>query len=163
MNVTTLTSDKALLVEPKIVVEANPRLRIWSLPNVEALHAPKQVWVHVDYTGYRRAYETVFPEHELRGRVLDHILNRQVARLKGFSYVRVIPISRRANSSSGGLSEQWAVKYHSTAEMRKRNLGSLAQIQYADLADIVKMLDLKTGGSLQDPVNEAQAWLEESR
>jgi hypothetical protein len=36
-----------------------------------------------------------------------------------------------------------------------------AQIQYADIADIVKMLDVKTGGSLQDPVNEAQAWLEE--
>lgn len=30
------------------------------------------------------------------------------------------------------------------------------EIQYTDLSDIVKMLNLKTGGAMQDPVNEAQ-------
>jgi len=30
-----------------------------------------------------------------------------------------------------------------------------------DLADIVKMLNRKTGGSLQDPVNEAQSLVRE--
>ena len=43
--------------------------------------------------------------------------------------------------------------------MRKKNATNPAQIQHADLADIVKMLDVKTGGALQDPVNEAQAWV----
>jgi len=41
--------------------------------------------------------------------------------------------------------------------MRKSNKESKASIQYADLADIVKMLNIKTGGALMDPVNEAQA------
>jgi hypothetical protein len=34
------------------------------------------------------------------------------------------------------------------------------KIQYADLADIVKMMNRKTGGLLQDPVNEAQQWVD---
>jgi hypothetical protein len=38
-------------------------------------------------------------------------------------------------------------------------LESRASVQYADLADLVKMLDIKTGGSVMDPVNEAQAWV----
>lgn len=45
--------------------------------------------------------------------------------------------------------------------MVRRNSESPAFIQYADLADIVKMLNIKTGGSLQDPVNEAQALVRE--
>jgi hypothetical protein len=40
--------------------------------------------------------------------------------------------------------------------MRAKNQASLALVQYADLADIVKMLDRKGGGSLMDEVNEAQ-------
>ena len=50
-----------------------------------------------------------------------------------------------------------AVEYHSTPEMVRRNRQSPAFIQYAGLADIVKMLNIKTGGYLQDAVNEAQA------
>jgi len=45
--------------------------------------------------------------------------------------------------------------------MVKRNKENPTFIQYADLADIVKMLDIKTGGTLQDPVNEAQKLVEE--
>ena len=76
-------------------------------------------------------------------------MNRRVARLKGFRYLRIVPISREANSSSGGLSEKWAVAYHGTPDMVATNkrLGTL--IQYADLADIVKMLNIKTGGSFK--------------
>ncbi len=29
-------------------------------------------------------------------------------------------------------------------------------MQYADLVDLVKMIDMNTGGALQEPVNEAQ-------
>jgi hypothetical protein len=36
------------------------------------------------------------------------------------------------------------------------NRASQAVVQYADLADIVKMLNLEGGGGLMDIVNEAQ-------
>lgn len=147
---------KALLVEPHYIPQKDA-LPIWQLPESAILHHPRQVWVHVDYSGYKSAYLKAFGKLEDRRHVLDHIMNRRVARLKYFSYLRIVPISREANSSSGGLSEKWAVEYHSSPEMRKANRDSPARIQYADLADIVKMLDIKTGGSLQDPVNEAQA------
>lgn len=153
--------NKALLVEIDSIPRTNPNLPIWRLPEAAILHSSKQLWVHVDYAGYRSAYIKAFPDRDLGGGVLDHVMNRRVARLMGFWYLRVIPISRQANSSSGGLSEKWEVAYHSSDEMRARNLASLAQIQYADLADIVKMLNLKTGGSLQDPVNDAQSLVRE--
>lgn len=153
--------NKALLVETHETPEINNRLPIWRLKEAALLHCPKQVWVHVDYSGYRSAYIKAFPGEDMTGLVLDHVINRRVARLKGFHYLRIVPISRAANSSSGGLSERWAVEYHSTPEMVRRNNESPAFIQYADLADIVKMLSIKTGGSLQDPVNEAQALVRE--
>lgn len=71
-------------------------------------------------------------------------------------YLRIVPISRAANSSHGALSEDWSVEYHSSPEMRAKNQASQALVQYADLADIVKMLDRKGGGSLMGEVNEAQ-------
>ena len=120
------------------------------------LHYPKQVWVHVDYGAYRRAYIRAFPDADLTGLVLDHVMNRRVARLKGFVYLRIVPISRKANSSHGGLSEGWAVTYHSTPRMREINKASQAVVQYADLSDIVKMLNMEGGGSFMDNVNEAQ-------
>ena len=92
----------------------------------------------------------------MTGLVLDHVMNRRVARLKGFAYLRVVPISRGANSSHGSLSEGWAVEYHSSPEMREKNRISQAAVQYADLSDIVKMLNIRGGGSLMDNVNEAQ-------
>ena len=153
--------NRALLVEPHETPAINNRLPIWRLKEAALLHWPKQVWVHVDYSGYRSAYIKAFPCEDLTGLVIDHVLNRRVARLKGFHYLRIVPISRAANSSSGGLSEKWAVEYHGTPEMVLRNSKSPAFIQYADLADIVKMLNIKTWGSLQDPVNEAQALVRE--
>src|SRR3978361_1581920 len=77
--------------------------------------------------------------------------------LKRFDFVRIVPISRGANSSSGGLPEKWGVAYHSTPQMVAVNAASREYIQYADLGEILKMLDVKTGGALQDPVNLAQS------
>ena len=148
---------KALLVRAYDAPEADARLPIWELRGSAILRVTRQVWVDVDFRGYRRAYAAAFPEQDLTGLVLDHIMNRRVARLKGFRYLRIVPISRAANSSSGGLSEKWGVAYHSTPRMVTSNKSSGTFIQYGDLADIVKMLDVKTGGSLQDAVNEAQA------
>jgi hypothetical protein len=156
-------TNRALLVVAHDPPQRDLRLPMWRLAEAKIFHAPYQVWVHVDFKAYRRAYQQAFPEESLYDRVLDHVLNRRVARLKGFAYLRIIPISRGANSSSGGLSERWSVEYHSSPEMRQRNLESRASVQYADLADLVKMLDIKTGGSIMDPVNEAQAWVRSPR
>jgi hypothetical protein len=150
------STNMAVLVRAHEPERPDARLAIWELPEAAVLQAPSQVWVHVDFRAYRRAYIEAFPDFSPAGFILDHILNRRVARLKGFEYLRIVPISRAANSSHGALSEDWSVEYHSSPEMRAKNLASLALVQYADLADIVKMLDRKGGGSLMDEVNEAQ-------
>jgi hypothetical protein len=152
--------DRALLVEAYEPEKADERLPIWAVPGVKILHTAMQVWVDVDYRPYRRAYLRAFPDADLTAFVLDHVMNRRVARLKGFQYLRIVPISRGANSSHGGLSEGWAAKYHGSPEMMAKNRASLASVQYADLADIVKMLDIQGGGSLMENVNEAQKLVE---
>jgi len=80
--------DKALLVEAYATETADVRMAIWDLPESAVLHLPRQVWVHVDYRAFRRAYLQAFPDSDLAGLVLDHVMNRRVARLKGFAYLR---------------------------------------------------------------------------
>lgn len=155
----TKKPTKALVVQAVWIHEVDPALVIWELPRAKILRQSKQLWVHVDYRGYRSAYSKVFPEEDTSELVIDHVLNRRVARLKDFQYLRVVAISREANFSSGGLSEKWAVEYHSSPEMRAKNKASPAHIQMADISDIVKMLDIKTGGATQEPVNNAQSLL----
>jgi len=147
---------RAVLVEAYEPEDRDERLAIWDVPEAAVLHSRWQAWVHVDYRAYRRAFQLAFPDVDLTGLVIDHIMNRRVARLKGFKYLRIVPISRGVNSSHGSLNEGWGVEYHGSPEMKQKNSGSLASVQYADLADIVKMLNMKGGGSFMDTVNEAQ-------
>jgi hypothetical protein len=156
MDLAPNSPGKALLVEAHTPEKADDRLAIWNVPEAVVLHYPRQVWVHVDYRSYRRAYKQAFPDVAITGLVLDHIMNRRVARLKGFAFLRIVPISRGTNSSHGALSEDWGVEYHSSPEMREKNRLSKAVVQYADLADITKMLNMQGGGSFMDNVNEAQ-------
>ena len=153
---------RAFLVEVPGPRDFDAKLPIWQVPEAEVLFHSPQLWVHVDLSAYRKAYAKAFPNDDLKGLVLDHVLNRRVARLKGFAYLRLVPITRGANSSSGGLSEKWAVEYHSSEAMQAKHRANPARTQNADLADIVKMLNRKTGGSHQDPVNEAQALVKRS-
>lgn len=147
---------KALLVEAHEPEKPDARLSIWHVPGAAALQHPQQVWVHVDYSGYRQAYTRAFPDIDLSDFVIDHVMNRRVARLKGFNYLRVVPVVRSVNSSHGGLSEKWAVAYHSSPGMVEINRASKAVVQYADLSDIVKMINMEGGGSFMEIVNEAQ-------
>jgi len=149
-------NSQALIVEAHTPEKADERLAIWDVPEAVVLHYPKQVWVHMDYRAYRRAYMQAFPDITLTGLVLDHVMNRRVARLKGFAFLRIVPISRGANSSHGALSEGWGVEYQSSSRMREKKRASRAVVQYADIADITKMLNMKGGGSFMDNVNEAQ-------
>ncbi|MBU4332794.1 hypothetical protein KKD20_06860, partial [Patescibacteria group bacterium] len=74
----------------------------------------------------------------------------------GFQYLRVVPVTRAVNSSHGSLSEKWAADYHSSPGMVEFNRASKAAVQYADISDIVKMINMQGGGSLMAIVNEAQ-------
>jgi hypothetical protein len=148
--------NKALLVESHEPEKPDARLAIWGHLGAAILHYPRQIWVHVDHSAYRRAYIRAFPDVDLANLVLDHVMNRRVARLKGFKYLRIVPISRKANSSHGSLSEGWGVEYHNSPRMKELNKASRAAVQYADLADVVKMLDIQGGGSFMENVNEAQ-------
>ena len=155
-RLTPQSPSKALLVEAYKPEKPDDRLAIWNHPEAAVLHYPRQVWVHVDFSAYRRAYIRAFPDVNLSNLVLDHVMNRRVARLKGFTYLRIVPVSRAVNSSHGSLSEGWGVEYHSSPRMRELNSASQAVVQYADLADIVKMLNMEGGGSFMEIVNEAQ-------
>lgn len=152
-------TNKAFLVEVPNPTSINTKLAVWKLPESKNLHRKSQVWVHVDYGGYRKAYKKAFPNEDISSLILDHIFNRRMSKVMGFNYVRIMPISKEANSSSGALAEQWGVKYHSTPRMRKINKERKIFIQYADLACLVKMLNIKTGGGVMDVVNEAQKLL----
>jgi hypothetical protein len=148
--------NRAFLVRAKPPPATDPRLPIWGLEGSAVFHRPMQVWVHVAYGRYRHAYRKAFPTEDIKGKVLSHALNRRVAVLKGFQYVRITPVTRGANSSSG-FSEKWAVALHATAEQAAANVRRAARIQYADLSDLLLMMDLKLGGGIMDQVNHAQA------
>jgi hypothetical protein len=156
-------SNTAFLVHVERPRRINPKLAVWRVPKSHILHEIRQVWVHVDFRGYKKAYMRAFPDADLSDDVLDHVWNRRMSKVMGYMYVRLIPISRGANSSSGTLAEQWALDYQSTPQMRKRNKEKESSqfIQYADHHSLVKMLDIKTGGGVMDIVNEAQALLRE--
>jgi len=129
-ELTLRSKHRALLVEAHEPDKPDLRLPIWHLPESVVLHYPKQIWVHVDYSGYRRAYIRAFQDVDLSNYVIDHVMNRRVARLKGFRYLRVVPVSRAVNSSHGGLSEKWAVDFHSSPRMLEINTASKAAVQY---------------------------------
>jgi hypothetical protein len=146
---------KALLVRTKEAPSIDTQLLIWEIPASKVLHERRQVWVHIGFTRYRRAYKTAFPDQTIDGKVLSHALNRRTAALMGFSYVRITPNSRGCNSSSA-FSEQWGVALHATPGQVAPNRRREAFIHYADLAALMVMLDMKVGGGVMDAVNEGQ-------
>jgi hypothetical protein len=146
---------RAFLVLAKTRPPPDPRFPIWDVEGCDMLHRPLQVWVDVAYTRYRRAYGRAFPDEVLDDRILSHAMNRRVAALKGFQFVRLTPTTRGANSSSA-FSENWGVALHSDPEQMAANRRHGAFIQYADLTELMLMLDLRLGGGVMDLVNEGQ-------
>src|SRR4051812_31222889 len=146
---------RALLVRTKEPPSVDAAFPIWELPASKILHERRQVWVHIGFGGYRRAYKKAFPDEAIDGKVLSHALNRRMAALMGFDYVRITPNSRGCNSSSS-FSEQWGVALHGTPEQAAANRRRGAFIHYADLAALMVMLDIKPGGGVMDAVNEGQ-------
>ncbi len=154
---------KALCVEVDDPQEMDPTLVIWDMPGAEMLHRKQQVWVHVDYTAYRKAYMRLYPDEDITDLVVDHIMNRRSARLYGYQYVRVVPITRAANSSSGGLPEQMALEFQSLPQNVAWRAAHPTFIRYADTGDLAKMLSINVGNSLQINHNVFQQRLREGR
>lgn len=146
---------KALLVRTREPPLIDRQLPIWDIPGSTMLHERLQVWVHIGFTRYRRAYLKAFPDRAIEGKVLSHALNRRMAALMGFAYVRITPNSRGCNSSSA-FSEQWGVSLHTTPEQITANKRRGAFIHYADLSALMVMMDMKVGGGVMDAVNEGQ-------
>lgn len=149
------SARRAFLVLGKTPAPPDPRFPIWDVEGCDMLHRPLQVWVEVAYTRYRRAYGRAFPDEVLDDRVLSHAMNRRVAVLKGFQFVRLTPTTRGANSSSA-FSENWGVALHSDPEQMAAKRRRGAFIQYADLTERMLMMDLRLGGGVMDLVNEGQ-------
>lgn len=145
-------TNQAFLISVPNTVIPDPNLEIWHQSRSHILNSQLQVWVHVNYKSYRRDYIKALPEDKIQDFVLDHILNRRIARLKGYNYLRIIPVSKGVNSSSS-YSEKWGVDLNSRPEMIEKYKISKQKIQYADLCDIVKMLNIKPGGGFMEEVN----------
>jgi len=146
---------KAFLVNAKEPPPIDRQLPIWELPSSSIFFQRRQVWVRSAFGGYRKAYKKAFPEENIDGKILSHAMNRRTAALKGFAYIRITPTSRGCNSSSA-FSEGWGVALHSMPEQIKANRMRGAFIQYADLSDLMVMLDIKVGGGVMAVVNEGQ-------
>jgi hypothetical protein len=149
---------KAFLVTVSERVEIDPLLPISDHPNASIFHARQQVWVHVAYKPYRRAYERAFPDENIGGLILSHTMNRDTAAHKGFDFVRLTPVSGIANVSSA-FSEQWAKELHKPKQPVVTQRTGPPFIQYADLSDLMLMLDMMLGGGVMDAVNEGQKLL----
>ena len=153
------TPNKAFLVQVKEPPPTDDRLPIWKMEEGAIFHRQMQVWVHVGYTRYRHAYRKAFPSEDIAGRVLSHAMNRRVAALKGFQYMRITVTSRGSNSSSA-FSENWGVALHGAPAQTPEKARRGAFIQYADLSDLLLMMDLKLGGGVMSVVNEGQSLVE---
>ena len=156
--VEVLSPGKALLVAVDPPPERDTRLPIWSHPRSNILFEPLQVWVSPSYTRYRQAFIRAIGHESVSGNVLAHVYNRRMAQLHGYGFVRIIPVSRRANSSAG-FTEQWGIDL-AAKDLGARRLKRGLRMQYADLGDLLVMLDVSLGGGVQDVFRIGQNLIE---
>ena len=147
-----------------IVVEAhrpnrNPLVPLWQESEADQyyrrLHPARQLWVHVDYAGYRRAWARLGFEELTSEVVLDHIRNRAAVRLSGYRhpFLRLCPVSRATNTSGGldngaeGIEKVELRKLdHQPTHIQQRTQRRLAApLVLADPIDLTKMLDIPPG------------------
>lgn len=153
-----LSPGRALVVAIDPPPERDIRLPIWAHPMATVFFEPFQVWVNPSYTRYRQAYVRAKGHESVSGKVLAHVYNRRMATLRGYGFVRLVPVSRRANSSAS-FTEQWGVEGASSdAGARKRKRG--LRMQYADLSDLLVMLDISLGGGVQEVFRIGQNLIE---
>ncbi len=123
--------------------EKNENLKIWDIPYSENIHQAKQIWVDVDYKYYRRAYLKIYPN--TKEKVIDHIYNRKLARVWKYKYLRLLPIDRNINTSSGRGYESLASQYAREENNRLTRIKRTNKVSYADAFDLLKMINQKVG------------------
>jgi hypothetical protein len=147
-----------------VVVEAwrpprDARIPLWKLQAAdyyyEQLHPNKQLWVHVDYDGYRNAWKRLRIGELTSDVFLDHLRNREVVRLTGYRhpFVRLCPVSRATNTNSGqgsgleGLEKENIRKMDEFPDRIRVPMKEAlnAPIVLADPFDLTKMLDIPPG------------------
>lgn len=147
-----------------VVVEAqrpnrNPLVPLWHEREADRyyrrLHPVRQLWVHVDYEGYRRAWARLGFDELIREEVLDHIRNRATVRLSGYRhpFLRLCPVSRETNTSGGldngaeGIEkvELRKLEQQPTHVQRQMKYHLAAPMVLADPIDLTKMLDIPPG------------------
>jgi hypothetical protein len=122
----------------------------------EQLFPPRQVWVHVDYRGYRQAYTRLGMPAIPASYFLDHVQNRKAIGLRNNShpFLRLCPVHHRVNTSGGhtaggeGMERQFAATHPSRSGQNR--------IIYADPMDLTKMLDIPPGTQVLDGVRDTQ-------
>jgi len=148
--------------------QKEPNVRLWSHENAgeyeKHLHPPKQVWMHVDFANYRKAYIRFGMPEIPEGHVLDHIQNREAIRLRGYShpYLRLCPVSRKVNTSGGvntggeGMEKEYIRSMDEYSDSTKEAFRKALQqeIVYADPMDLTKMLDIPPGTQVLGGVGE---------
>ena len=153
-----LSPNRALLVRPDPPPLPDLRLPIFEHSNVDALFHPLQIWVSPGYTRYRKAWRRALGGDAIDGKVLHHVFNRRMAKLRGFGFIRLAPISRSANSSSA-FTEGWGVALNTPDYVARLNARGL-RIQYADLGSLMVMLDINLGGGVQEVFRLGQNLIE---
>jgi hypothetical protein len=151
--------------------QENLRVKLWCEPigplYRERLFPARQVWVHIDYVGYRGAYLKFEMPAIQQGYFLDHIQNRQAVRLREYShpYVRLCPVSRVVNTSGGHQTGGEGMEKAFLRSRAKQSAGAQDEfrallqfpIQYADPMDLTKMLDVAPGTETLPGVRDLQS------
>jgi len=156
--VEVLSPGRALVVAIDPPPERDIRLPIWAHPMAGVFFEPIQVWVSPTYTRYRPAYVRAKGHESVSGKVLAHMYNRRMATLRGYGFIRLVPVSRRTNSSSS-FTEQWGVELADADQGARRRQRGL-RMQYADLSDLLVMLDISLGGGVQEVFRIGQNLIE---
>lgn len=147
-------------------VKKDLHISLWNHSNAQEyemrLHPPRQVWVHVDYSGYRRAYIKMGMPEIPGDYVLDHIQNREAVRMLDYShpYLRLCPVSHQVNTSGGastgseGMAKEHIRTLDSQPDSIKKAVREAFQcdIIYADPTDLTKMLNIPPGTKVLDGV-----------
>jgi len=135
------------------------RVPLWdredSKETKEKLFPEFQVWVHVDFGAYRKAYRRLAMPALDEGVVLDHISNRKATRARGYlhPYFRLCPVSKLVNTNAGhrlggeGMERQYTDYVLGLPESERSELLSKmkSSVVYADPMDLTKMLDISPG------------------
>lgn len=129
------------------------------------LYPKFQLWVHVDYSGYRRAWSQLGMPKIVGTQFLDHIANRKATRSRGYlhPYIRLCPISRKTNTNAGhrcgaeGLECEYMNNVKALPKGQREALidAMRSRVVYADPSDITKMLDDAPGTFVLDGVRDS--------